>query len=109
MVLGLAVLVLSMIGLWALVVEWRFGRGTERLGLELAAGGELPVDDLPRRTLRPAGVRGGGRTFRGGTHEAGGRPRGVGALVRALPAYAAGDRRRARSAMRRAIALHDAA
>jgi hypothetical protein len=108
--LGLAVLVLPLIGLWALVVEWRFGRATERLGTELAARGELPVDDLPRRPS--------GRPVReaADAHFAAVRTR-----VDADPdswqrwfelslAYdAAGDRRRARSAMRHAIALHDAA
>jgi cytochrome c-type biogenesis protein CcmH/NrfG len=106
--LGMAVLVLPMIGLWALVVEWRFGHATQRLGAELSARGELPVDDLPRRPS--------GRPVReaADAHFATVRTR-----VEADPdswerwfelslAYdAAGDRRRARSAMRHAIALHD--
>ena len=107
--LGLAVLVLPMIGLWALFAEWRFGRATERLGAELAARGELPVDDLPRRPS--------GRPVR---EAADARFAAVRTRVEADPdawerwfelslAYdASGDRRRARSAMRHAIALHDA-
>ncbi len=107
MLLGLAVLALPLIGLWALVAEWRFGRATQRLGAELAERGELPVDDLPRRPS--------GRPVREAAeaHFATARTR-----VEADPeswerwfelslAYdAAGDRRRARSSMRHAITLH---
>ena len=106
--LGIAILILPLIGLWALVREWQFGRSTQRLGSELAARGELPVDDLPRRPS--------GRPVR---EAADARFVEVRTKVEADPdswqrwfelscAYdAAGDRRRARSAMRTAIALHE--
>jgi cytochrome c-type biogenesis protein CcmH/NrfG len=106
--LGLAILVLPLIGLWVLVREWRFGRATQALGAELADRGELPVDDLPRRPS--------GRPVR---EAADARFAEVRTRVEADPgswerwfelavAYdASGDRKRARSAMRRAIALHD--
>lgn len=105
--LGLAILVLPLIGLWALAAEWRFGRATQELAAELAARGALPLDDLPRRPS--------GRVVRAAAQE---RFAEVRAGVEADPesweqwftlatAYdAAGDRRRAREAMRRAIALH---
>ncbi len=105
--LGAAILVLPLIGLWALVREWRFGQATQALGAELADRGELPIDDLPRRPS--------GRPVR---EAADARFAEVRARVEADPdawerwfelavAYdASGDRRRARSAMRRAIALH---
>lgn len=105
--LGLAVLVLPILGLWMLAREWQFGQATQRLGAELAARGALPVDDLPRR---PSG--------RPDRTAADTRFAEVRTRVQADPdswerwfelavAYdAAGDRRRARSAMRRAIALH---
>ena len=105
--LGVAILVLPLIGLWALVREWRFGQATQALGAELAARGELPIDDLPRRPS--------GRPVR---EAADARFAEVRARVEAGPdawecwfelavAYdASGDRRRARSAMHRAIALH---
>jgi hypothetical protein len=105
--LGVAVLVLPLIGVWIIVREWRFGRATQALGAELAERGELPVDDLPRRPS--------GRVVR---EAADARFAEVRARVEADPeawerwfelsvAYdAAGDRKRARSTMRRAIALH---
>jgi cytochrome c-type biogenesis protein CcmH/NrfG len=105
--LGIAVLVLPLIGLWMLVREWRFGQATQALGAELARRDELPVDDLPRRPS--------GRPVR---EAADARFAEVRARVEADPeswerwfelavAYdASGDRKRARSAMRRSIALH---
>ena len=108
LLLGVAVLLLPLIGLWALYREWQFGRATQRLGTELAARGELPADDLPRRPS--------GRIVR---EAADARFAEVRTRVEADPeswerwfelsvAYdAAGDRRRARSAMRTAIALHE--
>jgi hypothetical protein len=104
--LGVSVLVLPLIGMWVLVREWRFGRATQALGAELAERGALPVDDLPRRPS--------GRVVR---EAADARFAEVRARVEADPeawerwfelsvAYdAAGDRKRARSAMRRAVAL----
>jgi cytochrome c-type biogenesis protein CcmH/NrfG len=107
--LGAAVMVLPVIGAWILWREWQFGQATQRLGAELAARGELPVDDLPRRPS--------GRPERAAADE---RFAEVRTRVEADPeawerwfelavAYDnAGDRKRARAAMRRAIALHDA-
>lgn len=104
--LGVAILVLPLIGAWVLVAEWRFGRATQAMGAELSERGELPVDDLPRRPS--------GRPVR---QAADARFAEVRAHVEAEPgawsrwfdlatAYdACGDRKRARAAMRRAIAL----
>lgn len=106
--LGLAVLLFPVIGLWALWREWQFGQATERLGGELATRGALPVDDLPRRPS--------GRPVR---EEADTRFAQVRERVEAEPdswerwfelstAYdASGDRKRARRSMRQAITLHD--
>jgi len=105
--LGVAILVFPLIGLWVLWREWQFGRATEELGQELAARGELPVDDLPRRPS--------GRPERAAAdaHFAEVRLRvetDPDSWVRwfeLATAYdAAGDRKRARKAMRQAIALH---
>jgi cytochrome c-type biogenesis protein CcmH/NrfG len=105
--LGVAILVFPLIGLWVLWREWQFGRATEALGHELAARGDLPVDDLPRRAS--------GRPVRAAADAHFSQVR---ARVEADPdswelwfelstAYdAAGDRKRARRAMRHAIALH---
>lgn len=105
--LGMAILVLPPIGLWALASEWRFGRAAQALGASLAESGELLADDLPRRPS--------GRPVRAAADAQFAQVR---ALVQADPeawerwfqlatAYdACGDRRRARAAMRRAIKLH---
>lgn len=105
--LGLALLVFPALGAWVIWSEWRFGRATARLAAELAQAGALPVDDLPRRPS--------GRVERAAADA---RFAEVAAATRAEPAEPAawfalsvayddaGDRRRARAAMRRAIALH---
>jgi hypothetical protein len=100
-VLGGAVLVVPLIGGWLAVAEIRFGRATERLARR------LPVDDAPPLPRTPSG-----RIQRAAADAAFARRR---ADVEAAPddwrrwyrlaqAYdAAGDRRRARAAMRTAI------
>lgn len=104
--LGIGVVVLPLVGAWFVWQEVRFGLATARLAGELERRGQLPVDDLPRRPS--------GRVDRAAADAAFARYR---AEVEAAPgewqrwfrlatAYdAAGDRRRAREAMRRAIAL----
>lgn len=106
--LGVAILVLPLIGLWALAREWRFGRRTQRLGAELASRDALPADDLPRRPSgRPVREAADARFAEVRTRvEAD--PQAWERWFELAVAYdAAGDRRRARSAMRRAISLHD--
>lgn len=105
--LGVAVLVMPVLGMWVLAAEWRFGRATQRLAGELAARGELPVDDLPRRPSgRPVREVADARfaeVRRRVEADPGAWPR----WFELATAYdACGDRRRARAAMRRAIALH---
>ncbi len=103
---GVALLVLPAVGVWALVREVLFGVRTEQLGRALEAEGGLPADDLPRT---PAGriVREAAderfHVHRARTEEQPGDWRN---WYRLSLAYAdAGDRRRARSAMREAVAL----
>jgi len=106
--LGLAILLLPAIGLWALWREWQFGRATQRLGQELADRGELPVDDLPRRPSgRPERAAADARFTEVRTRvEAD--PDAWERWFELATAYdAAGDRKRARQSMRQAIALHD--
>ncbi|WP_410787648.1 hypothetical protein [Kribbella sp. C-35] len=107
-VLGLAVLVIPLIGAYLVWREIQFGRQTELLARELEAVGGLPVDDLPRRPS--------GRVDRAAADEAFGRykaeaeaaPEDWRVWFRLSTAYdAAGDRKRAREAMRMAIAHHD--
>ena len=108
--IGVALLVLPLIGAWALTVEVLFGVRSERLVRLLEATGELPVDDLP---TRPSG-----RPFRDAADadfpryqaEVDAAPEDWRAWFRLGLAYdASGDRRRARGAIRTAIRLERAA
>lgn len=105
--LGVAMLVIPAVGVWAMVREIIFGARAQRLGRELAARGELPADDLPRR---PSGrfVRSAAdEHFDVVRREVEARPEDWGGWYRLSLAYSAsGDGRRARGAMRTAIALH---
>ncbi|RLY92383.1 hypothetical protein EAE32_09620 [Kocuria tytonicola] len=106
-VLGVAMLVIPAVGAWAMVREIVFGARTQQLGRELAANGELPADDLPRT---PAGryVRSAAdERFDVVRREVEAAPEQWGGWYRLSLAYSAsGDGRRARAAMRTAIALH---
>ncbi|WP_432494247.1 hypothetical protein [Kineococcus gypseus] len=105
--IGAAVLVLPLLGAWAVLRELRFGRATERLGRELAERGELPVDDLDRTATGRVDRAAGQRLFETSRAEVEAAPRDAGAWYRLALAYdAAGDRRRARAAARHAVALH---
>ncbi|GAA1553267.1 hypothetical protein GCM10009804_07800 [Kribbella hippodromi] len=106
-VLGIAVLVIPLLGAYLVWRELQFGRQTEVLARELEASGGLPVDDLPRRPS--------GRIDRAAADEAFGRyqaeaeaaPDDWRVWFRLSTAYdAAGDRKRARQSMRTAIAQH---
>jgi hypothetical protein len=103
---GAAVLVLALLGAWVVVAELRFGRATQRLAAELPSGPDEEVG-LARRPS--------GRVERAAADALFARRR---AAVETAPndwrewyrlalAYdLAGDRRRARAAMRTAIARH---
>jgi hypothetical protein len=105
--LGVGVLLLPFLGAWAVWREVRFGAATERLGRELAASGALQVDDLPRRPSGRVDRDAAMAAFEGHRREVEERPADWAAWYRLATAYdAAGDRRRARAAARRAIALH---
>ena len=104
--LGAAILVLPVITVVFLAREWVLAAHVQAMADELAAAGQLPVDDLPRTP--------GGRVIRARADEA---FEEVRAAVAAAPedwrpwfalgfAYdAARDRRRARAALRRADSL----
>jgi tetratricopeptide (TPR) repeat protein len=47
--LGVGLVVLPLLGVFALVAEIRFGLATQSMVGELRDAGELPVDDVPRR------------------------------------------------------------
>ena len=105
-VLGVGVLLLPLVVAWAVGRELLFGARTEAMARELEAADRLPPDDLPRtpsgRVERGAADAAFAR-YRAEVDEA---PADWGAWFRLSCAYdAAGDRRRARAAMRHAAGL----
>ncbi|HSE72768.1 MAG TPA: hypothetical protein VLA97_18525 [Nocardioidaceae bacterium] len=109
-VLGIGVLLLPLLGA---VLVWRevaFGRRSARLAAVLDAEGGLPVDDLPRRPSGRVDRAAADAVFAQRRAEAEADPENWRVWYRLGVAYDdAGDRTRARSAVRRAIALYDAA
>jgi hypothetical protein len=105
-VIGAALLVLPVLGLWALVAELLFAVRAERLAARLHRQGRLPVDDLPRLASgRPVRAEADKQfpEYQAAVEAA---PDDWGAWFRLALAYdASGDRRRARWATRRAITL----
>jgi tetratricopeptide (TPR) repeat protein len=109
-VLGVALLVLPVLGVFALVAELRFGVQTQQMVRELEAAGELPADEVPRRAS--------GRYERAAADAA--FPRWAQAVEDApddwrtwfrlgLAYDACGDRRRARQAVRKASRMRGGA
>ena len=107
--IGAAYLVLPVVGAWALIRELMFGARTEQMAKVLEAEGGLPVDELPRTP--------GGRIVRAAADaefekyraEAEAAPNDWRSWFRLSCAYdAAGDRKRARAAMRDAVRLFQA-
>ena len=108
-VMGIALLVLPLIGAWALVSEIRFVIRGERLVKLLGNEGGLPVDDLPRLPSGRIDAVAADAEFP--KYQAGveSQPDSWRAWLRLGLAYdASGDRRRARWATRKAIALQRA-
>ncbi|MGO1396808.1 MAG: tetratricopeptide repeat protein [Brevibacterium yomogidense] len=104
--LGLALFALPIVGAWTLVRELMFGAQTERIADVLASEGGLPPDNLPRtpggRIVREAADAEFER-YRAETDTA---PDDWRSWFRLSCAYdAAGDRKRARESMRRAIRM----
>ena len=105
--LGLGVLAVPAVCAWALLRELRFGRATEALARELEAEGGLPVDDLPRRPSGRIERAAADEAFTRYRAETDAAPDDWRSWFRLACAYdMAGDRRRARSAMRHAVDLH---
>ncbi|WP_243076773.1 hypothetical protein [Microbacterium sp. SS28] len=107
--MGVALFVLPVIAVWALGRELWFGVRAERVGRRLEAEGGLPQDDV---AVRPSGrvVReDGDAAFPALRDDAQAHPDDWRAWYRLGLGYdAAGDRRRARGAIRKAIALEAA-
>ncbi len=106
--LGIAVLVIPLVGLYLVWRELQFGRRTEALAQELDLEGGLPVDDLPRRPSGRIERSAADAAFAKYQSEVEAAPTDWRTWFRLSTAYdAAGDRRRARASMRTAIARHD--
>ncbi len=105
--IGAGYLLLPCIGAWALIRELLFGAQTQRMARQLDSEGGLPVDDLPRT---PAGriVRSAAdEAFPAYQAEVEADPENWRSWFRVSCAYdAAGDRKRARRAMRDAAKLY---
>lgn len=105
--LGAAILALPLIGAWIVMREWQFGRRTQALAVELEAVGGLPEDDLPRRPSGRVVRTAADARFEERRVEVEAAPEDWAAWFRLSTAYDdAGDRKRARAAMRKAILLH---
>lgn len=107
--MGAAYFVLPAVGVWALVRELLFGVQTEKMARILADEGGLPVDDLPRTPAGRIVREAADAEFPRYQAEVEADPAQWRAWVRLSCAYdAAGDRKRARSAMRQAGKLFSA-
>ncbi len=104
--LGVALIVLPIIGFWALVAELLFGVRSQRLTTMLQRMGQLPVDTLPTRASGRPIRSAADAEFPKYRAEVEAAPESWQAWFRLGLAYdASGDRRRARQSIRRSIAL----
>ncbi len=105
---GFAVALLGLPGLigWGLWREVQFGRAAGRLAAELAQAGALPVDELPRRPSGRIVRSAADAAFPQAKAAVAAAPEDWACWFRLGLAYdACADRKRARQAIRRAIAL----
>jgi tetratricopeptide (TPR) repeat protein len=108
--LGVGVLVLPVLGLALVWREILFGRRSAQLAAALEAEGGLPLDDLPRRPSGRVDRTAADEAFGVRRAEVEATPESWRAWYRLALAYDdAGDRTRARAAVRRAIELYDGA
>jgi hypothetical protein len=104
-VLGGAVLVLPIVGVWIIVAELRFGVATQVLGEQLDAEGADPEPELPRTPSGRIDRDAADAYFRLRQSDVEAAPGDWRGWYRLSLAYDyAGDRKRARAAMRTAIA-----
>ncbi|AIJ22559.1 MULTISPECIES: membrane protein [Amycolatopsis] len=108
--LGVGVLVLPLLGLWMVVATWRSGTRIQHLARRLDAEGGLPdVADLPRRPSGRVDRAAADAWFEERRAELEQHPEDWRYWYRLAHAYdLAGDRRRARATMRKALDLEAA-
>ncbi|GAB3477479.1 tetratricopeptide repeat protein [Amycolatopsis cihanbeyliensis] len=111
MLLGTGVLLLPLLGVWMLATTWRSGVRIQRLARRLEAEGGLPdVSDLPRRPSGRVDRAAADEWFERRKAELTAEPEDWRHWYRLAYAYdIAGDRRRARATMRKAVELEAAA
>ncbi len=108
--MGIALVVMPLVGLWVLITEFVFGVRSERVGRRLAAEGAVPLADAPRLPSGRVERTAAEEAFPQFQAEVEAAPESWQAWYRLGLAYdACGDRRRARHAIRRSIALERAA
>lgn len=107
--LGAAVLVLPLLGVWIVVATWRSGLRIQRLGQRLDEEGGLPdASDLPRRPSGRVDRAAADAWFEQRRAELERHPDDWRHWYRLAYAYdIAGDRRRARATMRKALELEE--
>jgi tetratricopeptide (TPR) repeat protein len=107
--LGAGVLVLPVIGVWTVVATWRSGLRIQRLTRRLDAEGGLPdVSDLPRMPSGRVDRKAADAWFEQRRAEVERDPQDWRAWYRLAYAYdMAGDRRRARATMRKALEVEE--
>ncbi|WP_368499757.1 hypothetical protein [Herbiconiux sp. A18JL235] len=104
--IGVFLIVLPIVGAWALVRELMFGVRTQQLVERLEREDELPVDDLPKRPSGRPERAAADAEFEQYRLDVEADETSWRAWFRLGLAYdASGDRRRARAALRTAIAL----
>lgn len=105
--LGAGVLVLPLLGAWMLVATWRSGVQIQRLARRLEAEGGLPdTSDLPRRPSGRVDTAAADSWFDERRAEVEAHPDDWRGWYRLAYAYdIAGDRKRARTTMRKAVEL----
>ncbi|MGH3947672.1 MAG: tetratricopeptide repeat protein [Pseudonocardiaceae bacterium] len=107
MALGVGVLLLPLLGVWIVVTTWRSGLQIQRLAATLAAEDALPdVSSLPRRPSGRVDREAADGWFTDRRAEVEADPNNWRTWYRLAHAYEiAGDRRRARETMRKAVEL----
>lgn len=107
--LGVALIVIPVVAAWLVWREIQFGRRSAELAAVLDAEGGLPVDDLPRRPSGRVDRAAADEAFQARRAEAEADPENWRCWYRLALAYDdAGDRSRARSAVRHAVELFEA-
>jgi hypothetical protein len=109
--LGIGVLLLPVLGVWVVVTTWRSGARIQRLSRLLDAEGGLPdTEDLPRMPSGRVDRKAADAWFEQRRAELEQHPDDWRHWYRLAHAYdIAGDRRRARATMRKALELEDGA